>query len=66
MPEPGSRKYDTRRTRLREDAGQSGVSGQDANAAADEELQEGEGWRSRGPYTERGRGPEGERPESTG
>ncbi|WP_309060618.1 hypothetical protein [Streptomyces sp.] len=66
MPEPGSRKYDTRRARLREDAEQSGVSGQDANAAAHEELQEGEGWRSRGPRAERGRGPEGERPESTG
>ncbi|GAA2536797.1 MULTISPECIES: hypothetical protein [Streptomyces] len=43
MPEPGSRKYGTRRARLREDAEQSGVSGQDANAAAHEELQEGEG-----------------------
>ncbi|MFI2380340.1 hypothetical protein ACH5AO_35675 [Streptomyces sp. NPDC018964] len=65
MPEPGSKKYDTRRARLRKDAEDSGVSDQDANTAANEELQEGEGLRSRGPRTERGRGPKGERPGNT-
>ncbi|GAA2382195.1 hypothetical protein [Streptomyces coeruleofuscus] len=66
MPEPGSKKYDTRRARLRKDAEQSGISDQDANAVANEELQEGEAWRSSGPRTERGRGPKGERPEGSG
>ncbi|MER7489068.1 hypothetical protein ABTY20_24780 [Streptomyces sp. NPDC126497] len=65
MPEPGSKKYDTRRARLRKDAEDSGISDQDANAAANEELREGEGLRSRGPRTERGRGPKGERPGGT-
>ncbi|MGW4026092.1 hypothetical protein [Streptomyces sp. NPDC005009] len=65
MPEPGSKKYDTRRARLRKDAEDSGVSDQDANTAANEELQEGEGLRGRGPRTDRGRGPKGERPGST-
>ncbi|MFJ4645318.1 hypothetical protein ACIP6Q_17515 [Streptomyces bobili] len=64
MPEPGSKKYDTRRARLRKDAESPGVSDQDANRAANEELQEGEDRRSRGPRTERGRGPKGERPEN--
>ncbi|MFM9494395.1 hypothetical protein ACKI1Q_12325 [Streptomyces galilaeus] len=64
VPEPGSMKYDTRRARLRKDAESSGVSDQDANRAANEELQEGEDRRSRGPRTERGRSPKGERPEN--
>ncbi|MDN0200643.1 hypothetical protein [Streptomyces sp. S.PNR 29] len=64
MPEPGSKKYDTRRARLRKDAEGSGISDQDANRAANEELQEDQEWRSRGPKTERGRGPKGERPSS--
>ncbi|GGL81769.1 hypothetical protein GCM10010129_26880 [Streptomyces fumigatiscleroticus] len=64
MPEPGSKKYDTRRARLRKDAEGSGTSDQDANRVANEELQENEGWRSRGPRTGRGRGPKGERPGS--
>ncbi|MGX1274190.1 hypothetical protein [Streptomyces phaeoluteigriseus] len=64
MPEPGSKKYDTRRARLRKDAERSGVSDQDADRAANDELQEGADRRSRGPRTERGRGPKGERPES--
>ncbi|MFC7881097.1 hypothetical protein ACFUVV_04335 [Streptomyces sp. NPDC057376] len=62
MPEPGSKKYDTRRARLRKEAERSGISDQDANRAANEELQEGGEWGSRGPRTERGRGPKGERP----
>ncbi|WP_413804670.1 hypothetical protein [Streptomyces sp. OE57] len=62
MPEPGSKKYDTRRARLRKDAERSGVTDQDANRAANEELQDSDEWRSRGPRTERGRGPKGERP----
>ncbi|MEV5546366.1 hypothetical protein AB0L35_09495 [Streptomyces sp. NPDC052309] len=66
MPEPGSKKYDTRRARLRKEAERSGTSDQDANRAANEELQEGDEWRSRGPRTERGRGPKGERPGSSG
>jgi hypothetical protein len=65
VPEPGSKKYDTRRARLRKDAEQAGVSGKQADEAANEALQEDAGWRSRGPRTERGRGPKGERPEST-
>ncbi|MEU0103295.1 hypothetical protein [Streptomyces sp. NPDC006267] len=65
VPEPGSKKYDTRRARLRKDAEQSGVSDQDANQAANETLQSDPDWQSRGPRTERGRGPKGERPEST-
>jgi hypothetical protein len=64
VPEPGSKKYDTRRARLRKDAEGSGISDQDANRVANEELQEGEEWRSGGPKTERGRGPKGERPSS--
>ncbi|GAB2859788.1 hypothetical protein GCM10027074_28630 [Streptomyces deserti] len=65
MPEPGSKKYDTRRARARKEAERSGVTDQDANAAANEELQEGDEWRSGGPRTERGRGPKGERPGSS-
>ncbi|MGW5432208.1 hypothetical protein ACWET9_34205 [Streptomyces sp. NPDC004059] len=61
VPEPGSKKYDTRRARLRKDAEDSGVSDQDANTAANESLQEEPQWRSRGPKTERGRDPKGER-----
>lgn len=65
MPEPGSKKYDTRRARLRKEAEQSGISDQDANAAANEALQQDPDYRSRGPRTERGRGPKGERPGNT-
>ena len=64
MPEPGSKKYDTRRARLRKDAESAGVSDQDANEQANETLQEDPKWRSRGPRTERGRGPKGERSEN--
>ncbi|MFH8798721.1 hypothetical protein ACH4F6_03830 [Streptomyces sp. NPDC017936] len=64
MPEPGSKKYDTQRARKRKEAERSGISDQDANAAADEELQSDPKWRSRGPRTERGKGPKGERPEN--
>lgn len=64
MPEPGSKKYDTRRARLRKDAEQSGVSDQEANQAANETLQDDPRWQSRGPRTERGRGPKGERTEN--
>ncbi|MFF7373111.1 hypothetical protein [Streptomyces tricolor] len=64
MPEPGSRKYDTRSARLREEAERSGVPGQDANAVADETLRQDPEWQSPGPKTERGRGPKGERPEN--
>ncbi|GAA2461549.1 hypothetical protein [Streptomyces glaucus] len=62
MPGPGSGKYDVRRARLRKDEERSGIGDQDADRAAGEELQEGGGLRSSGPRTERGRGPEGERP----
>lgn len=41
------------------------VGDQDANAAANESLQREPEHRSRGPRTERGRGPKGERPENT-
>ncbi|NGO12609.1 hypothetical protein G5C60_34625 [Streptomyces sp. HC44] len=66
MPEPGSKKYDTRRARLRKDAEGAGTPDQHANEEANETLREEEDWRSRGPRTERGRGPKGERPESAG
>jgi hypothetical protein len=61
MPEPGSKKYDTRRARMRKDAEGAGISDQDANDAANETLQNDPTWQSRGPRTERGRGPKGER-----
>ncbi|GAA2247841.1 hypothetical protein GCM10010145_13760 [Streptomyces ruber] len=61
MPEPGSKEYDVRRARLRKGLERSGTPDQKANIEADERLQE-EGMRSRGPRTERGRGPKGERP----
>ncbi|GAB2999141.1 hypothetical protein GCM10023080_076160 [Streptomyces pseudoechinosporeus] len=64
MPEPGSKKYDTRRARLRKEAEAAGTPDQQANEEANETLQEDPDWRSRGPRTERGRGPKGERPES--
>ncbi|UUU29739.1 hypothetical protein JIX56_07475 [Streptomyces sp. CA-210063] len=64
MPQPGSKKYDTKRARLRKEAERSGVSGQDANEAANDSLQQDARWRSQGPRTERGRGPKGERPEN--
>jgi hypothetical protein len=62
VPEPGSKKYDTKRARARKEAERSGISDQDANAAANEELQQDPKFRSSGPRTERGRGPKGERP----
>lgn len=65
VPEPGSKKYDTRRARRRKEAERSGISDQDANAAANESLQQEPEHQSRGPRTERGRGPKGERPENT-
>ncbi|MGW0465483.1 hypothetical protein ACWDX6_09455 [Streptomyces sp. NPDC003027] len=61
MPEPGSKKYDTRRARLRKDAESSGVSDQQANGRANETLRRDEGLRGSGPRSERGRGPKGER-----
>lgn len=61
MPEPGSKKYDTRRARLRKDAENSGINDQQANEEANETLQNEEGWRSSGPRTRRGQGPRGER-----
>lgn len=65
MPEPGSKKYDTRRARARKDAERSGISDQDANGAANETLQDDPDWQNRGPRTERGRGPKGERTGNT-
>ncbi|MDT9686142.1 hypothetical protein RND61_29345 [Streptomyces sp. TRM76323] len=61
MPEPGSKKYDIHRARLRKEAEGRGVSDQEANDEANATLQRSPGWRSRGPRTERGRGPKGER-----
>lgn len=57
MPEPGSKKYDIRRSHRRKDAENRGVPDQQAN----EELRRDPRWRSRGPRTERGEGPRGER-----
>ena len=39
MPEPGSHKYDIKRTRLRDDYEQHGVTDRDAGEAANEQLQ---------------------------
>ncbi|MFH8406543.1 hypothetical protein ACH4FX_17395 [Streptomyces sp. NPDC018019] len=61
MPEPGSKSYDTRRARLRKDAENNGINDQQANQEANETLQNEGGLRSRGPRTERGQGPKGER-----
>ncbi|MEU7152443.1 hypothetical protein [Streptomyces sp. NPDC045470] len=61
MPEPGSKDYDKRRARLRKDAENSGNNDQQADEEANAILQNEEGRRSRGPRTERGRGPKGER-----
>ncbi|THC41525.1 hypothetical protein E7X58_36660 [Streptomyces sp. A1499] len=65
MPEPGSKKYDTRRARLRRDAEQSGISDQEAGQAVNETLRDDPRWQSRGRRTERGRGPKGERTGTT-
>jgi hypothetical protein len=65
MPEPGGRKYDTHRAKLRKDAERSAITDQDANRAANETLQSDPDWQSRGPRTERGRGPKGERTGNT-
>jgi hypothetical protein len=64
MPEPGSKKYDTRRARKRKDAESEGVPDSHANDEANASLQENPQWRSQGPRTERGRGPKGEREQS--
>jgi hypothetical protein len=40
VPEPGSKKYDTKRARLRKEAERSGISDKDANEAANEALQD--------------------------
>ncbi|MFG3497432.1 hypothetical protein [Streptomyces sp. NPDC047928] len=61
MPEPGSKKYDVRRARLRKNAENHGISDQEANEEANATLQQDPEWRSRGARTERGEGPEGER-----
>ncbi|MFD0371213.1 hypothetical protein [Streptomyces sp. NPDC059071] len=61
VPEPGSKKYDTRRARLRKDAERSGTPDAKANEQANEALREDEGMRGSGPRTSRGRGPKGER-----
>ncbi|GAA4892743.1 hypothetical protein ACFPM3_17075 [Streptomyces coeruleoprunus] len=61
MPEPGSKKYDIHRARMRKNAEDRGLSDQQANEEANAELQNERQWRSRGPRTERGRGPKGER-----
>ncbi|MER6981373.1 hypothetical protein [Streptomyces carpinensis] len=66
MPEPGSKKYDTKRARARKEAERSGISDQDADRAANEELQQDPKLRSSGPRTERGLGPKGERSGRTG
>jgi hypothetical protein len=65
VPEPGSKKYDTRRARLRKDAEWAGA-GKDASEEANESLRQDPEWRSRGPRTERGRGPNGERRDLAG
>ncbi|MET9520500.1 hypothetical protein [Streptomyces sp. NPDC002994] len=63
MPEPGSKKYDTKRARLRKEAEDSGVPDKHANEQANENLQADPHYQSSGPRTERGRGPESERSE---
>ncbi|WP_180268785.1 hypothetical protein [Streptomyces sp. Ru87] len=46
--------------------GHRGVPDEHANEEAKETLSKDPDWRSRGPRTERGRGPKGERPEGGG
>ncbi|GAB2591328.1 hypothetical protein GCM10027168_25790 [Streptomyces capparidis] len=64
MPEPGSKKYDTKRAKLRKEAEDRGIPDRHANEHANETLKDDPHWRSRGPRTERGLGPKGERPGS--
>lgn len=61
MPEPGSKKYDKRRSRLRHEAEERGIPDRHANEDAGRTLQEDPRWRTHGPRTERGLGPKGER-----
>lgn len=60
MPQPGSHKYDIRRTRLRSELDDAGVNDQKADAEANRILQEEQGNTPR-VATERGLGPKGER-----
>ncbi|MFG3115693.1 hypothetical protein ACGF4C_14940 [Streptomyces sp. NPDC048197] len=61
MPEPGSKKFDKRRARLRSEAEDRGIPDKHAAEDAKETLESDPKWRSQGPRTERGRGPKGER-----
>ncbi|MET9297220.1 hypothetical protein [Streptomyces sp. NPDC003077] len=61
MPEPGSKAYDRKRAQRRRAAEDRGVPDQHANEEANESLRADPHWQSRGPRTERGRGPKGER-----
>ncbi|RKN45080.1 hypothetical protein D7294_07145 [Streptomyces hoynatensis] len=61
MPEPGSKSYDIKRAHARKAAEDQGVPDRHANEEANAELQRDPHWQSRGPRTERGRGPKGER-----
>jgi hypothetical protein len=61
MPEPGSKKYDQRRARLRREAEDQGIPDEHANEEAKSRMRKDPKWRTRGPRTERGLGPKGER-----
>lgn len=61
MPEPGSKKYDTRRARLRKDSENQGISDKEANEEANATLQQDPDYRSSGPRSERDEGPKGQR-----
>jgi hypothetical protein len=63
MPEPGSKAYDRKRAKKRKEAEDRGVPDQYANEEANEALQQDPHWQTRGPRTERGRGPKSERKE---
>ncbi|MEV0597834.1 hypothetical protein AB0I82_00825 [Streptomyces sp. NPDC050315] len=63
MPEPGSKKFDRRRAKLRREAEDQGIPDKHANEDAKGRLEDDPQWQTRGPRTERGLGPKGQRNE---
>jgi hypothetical protein len=60
MPAPGSKRLDIRRAHRRREAEDHGIPDQHADQDAKEILESDPKWQTRGPRTERGRGPKGE------
>lgn len=63
MPEPGSKKFDRRRAKLRREAEDQGIPDKHANEDAKGRLEDDPQWQTHGPRTERGLGPKGQRNE---